>query len=677
MALVTASPVLAQKADDGGGKADVSPKEDVPAAEPAPPAEDPADAPEQPTQPTEFNKRELFKKTLQSTVLILVGRNGDKGVSLGTGFIIDADEKLVMTNHHVVDGNMEDVEIVLPEYRNGKLITDVDHYVGDEHALPARVIDSRTDVDLAVLHVPRLPEDAVPLKMAEASCEPGEEVHSIGGNPGGGQGLWIYTLGTVRQVYKVELWVDAGFKLDCEVVETQSPINRGDSGGPVVNTRGELIGVNDSHSSDENLRSFAIDITEVKKYLESVRPFLHPSTADEYAARGKNYSEKGRYKLAIKDYNEAIELEDGRAELYVARGDAQRFNGTYDGAIENYAEALRLDPKQAAALMGRGYCFKWKEQYETAIRDFDEALVLDNTLIAAYKGRGETYMAMNKPDQAVASYTDAIRQAPNDKNLYNSRGNAYLAMNDNQKAFTDYTESIRLSNGKDAIPYYNRGLALTNDKQLNEAINDYTKAIELYDKDPDFFMKRGLLFHELKDLDKALEDINHALSLSENFSPLYVATLFVYRGNIFRSANLTDRAQEDYNRAKQLDERALAKSTPLKHFDRRYFKVVNKTGEDLTIWVYYYTKATDGSWLWYPAASAQRIGDPAEWSVAAGRSGQLVHDGFDIKCSAVRIWATGNSSGKTWNEYKDKALPTVPDAGYDAEDWESFTFTFE
>ncbi|MBX7169000.1 MAG: serine protease [Pirellulales bacterium] len=662
---LVALPAVAQKGDGVGGKVETNKAAEAPAEEaPA----DPPPAAEAPAPSGALNKRDIFKKTLASTVLILVGQGTDH-FGIGTGFVVDAKEKLIVTNHHVVEDDLDKVEIVLPDYRNGKLITELKHYV-DSETLPAKVIDTKSIVDLAVLQVPQLPDDAVPIKMAQVSAEPGEEVHSIGGNTSGGQGMWIFTTGTVRQVY--ENTINVGFRISCQMVETQSPINPGDSGGPVVNSLGELIGVTDSYKNNVNLRSFAIDISEVTKYLEEVRPMLHPKTADEYFARGMIYLDKGRYRLAIRDFNEAIDQDDKRPEMFVARGDAQRFGGEYDGAIENYAAAIRLDPKLATAFMGRGFCFKWKEQYETALRDFAEAISLDPTLILAYRGRGETYMAMNKPEDAANEYTEAIRQAPSDKNLYNSRGNAFLAMGENKKAYTDYTESIRLAEGTDSIPFYNRALALNAEGDKQGALADLTKAIELYDGDADFFMKRGLILHELKELQKALDDMNKALELQPNNAYLYV-----YRGNIFTSADMKDRAEEDYRKAESIDPQALAKKVASKHFDRRYFKVVNNTGEDLVVKVYYYTKSVDGTWLWYPAASANTLGEPAVFEVASGKSGQLVHDGFDIKCAAVRIWAEGRRTGKTWTEHKDNIVPTVPDNGYDAEDWESFTYTFE
>ena len=71
----------------------------------------------------------------------------------------------------------------------------------------------------------------VEMKLASGSPNPGERVHSIG-NPVASTAMWIYTSGTVRQVLSAKTSLGKKQKLDAKVIETQSPIKPGDSGGP-------------------------------------------------------------------------------------------------------------------------------------------------------------------------------------------------------------------------------------------------------------------------------------------------------------------------------------------------------------------------------------------------------------------------------------------------------------
>jgi S1-C subfamily serine protease len=107
------------------------------------------------------------------------------------------------------------------------------------------------------------------MPLARASIGPGQRVHSVG-NPGRSGGLWLYTSGMVRQVYRKEWSVRSGdrkFDFRARVVETSSPTNAGDSGGPLVNDRGELVAITQGGAADAQLLSFFIDVSEVKTFL--------------------------------------------------------------------------------------------------------------------------------------------------------------------------------------------------------------------------------------------------------------------------------------------------------------------------------------------------------------------------------------------------------------------------
>ena len=62
-----------------------------------------------------------------------------------------------------------------------------------------------------------------------------------------------------------------GWNLKAWVIVAQFPINQGDSGGPVVNDRGELVGVNSSRDPNAQLVSNCIDLREIRDILEQAR----------------------------------------------------------------------------------------------------------------------------------------------------------------------------------------------------------------------------------------------------------------------------------------------------------------------------------------------------------------------------------------------------------------------
>jgi serine protease Do len=206
----------------------------------------------------------IYEEAVQSTTWVLA-KSGSK-TSSGTGVLIDAEKKLVVTNFHVV-GEARKALVFFPAMQNGKPIVTRKHYVDNAKTLglAGRVLGVDRKRDLAVLQLERLPEGVKAIKMAADSPKPGEEVESVG-NPGASDALWVYTSGTVRSVYKKQFRTGAGDH-DFMVVETQSPINTGDSGGPVVNSAGELVAIAQAISPSGRLVSYSVDITEVKAFL--------------------------------------------------------------------------------------------------------------------------------------------------------------------------------------------------------------------------------------------------------------------------------------------------------------------------------------------------------------------------------------------------------------------------
>ncbi len=84
------------------------------------------------------------------------------------------------------------------------------------------------------------------------------------GNSGVSDGvLWRYIDGSVRQVYTKKLTYETKQKVDARVVEMTVPTNGGDSGGPILNAKGELVAITAASRENQNAVHFGIDIKEI------------------------------------------------------------------------------------------------------------------------------------------------------------------------------------------------------------------------------------------------------------------------------------------------------------------------------------------------------------------------------------------------------------------------------
>lgn len=139
--------------------------------------------------------------------------------SLGSGVIVDADEGLVVTNHHVVDGAAQ------------ILIT-----LSDGREFQAQLVGSDPDADIAVVQIPA--DNLTEVKWADSDqLRVGDFCVAIGNPFGLGQTV---TSGIVSALGRSGLGIES-FE---DFIQTDASINPGNSGGALINLRGELIGIN-------------------------------------------------------------------------------------------------------------------------------------------------------------------------------------------------------------------------------------------------------------------------------------------------------------------------------------------------------------------------------------------------------------------------------------------------
>src|SRR5580765_5604870 len=103
---------------------------------------------------------------------------------------------------------------------------------------------------------------------------------------------------------------------------------------------------------------------------------------------------------------------------------------------------------------------------------------------------------------------------------YSQRGIGRFQKNDLDGAIADFTKVIEM-NGKDqAFCYYFRGMAHYRKGNFNQAIDDLSKAIALK-PDPRFFDDRGNLLARQGELDRAIVDLNKAIELAPQYAKAY------------------------------------------------------------------------------------------------------------------------------------------------------------
>jgi tetratricopeptide (TPR) repeat protein len=386
----------------------------------------------------EGTAEELYARTLRGTALILT----PKGT--GTGWVIDLEQGVLLTNEHVVTTH-EKVEVIFPTYgKDGRPVAERSHYRRHARRFPAEVIDADAQRDLAVIRLRERPADGVAVvKLAEPEPRPGDRVHSIG-NPDASDALWVYSAGTVRQVYRKEWRYVTGPVRAGRVVETQAAINPGDSGGPVVNDAGEVVAIVAGRQPEASLMSWCVAADEVKGYFEEVRPLIEPKTAAAFQRRGLRALDRGLTARAVEDLSEAHRLSPRSADILAARALAHRDRKDYDLARDDCDEALKLEPRHAGAFNVRGCVNSDRGQFDEALKDFRWAIRLVPRCAQVHANRAFAHAGKQEFDQAIRCFDEALRLTPGVADWHYHRGLALEQHGDPARADEDYAQAVRL-----------------------------------------------------------------------------------------------------------------------------------------------------------------------------------------------------------------------------------------
>ena len=186
--------------------------------------------------------QKIAKKAFGSTVLLVIEDANGQPLSLGSGFFVRAGE--IASNLHVVEGGARGYAKLVGQNTNYELegITAVD-----------------TKRDLVVLKISAANSPVLPLGNSDA-VQVGESVYAVG-NPHGLEGT--FSQGIVSSIR--EVGTD-------KLLQITAPISPGSSGGPVLNARGEVIGVSVATFKGGQNLNFAIPSDYLKTMLEKAGP---------------------------------------------------------------------------------------------------------------------------------------------------------------------------------------------------------------------------------------------------------------------------------------------------------------------------------------------------------------------------------------------------------------------
>lgn len=198
----------------------------------------------------------LFSKCAQGVVLI-ISHDLSK---IGAGSIIDK-TGFILTSWHLV----KNVRHFLVWAYNSD-IGQVSDLSPAQH-IKAEVVSKDEERDLALLKMESVQDGMRLLTLGnERTINITQDVFTIG-HPE--QYLWSFSKGVISQIRSNYTWSIDKYNFSSDIIQTQTPVSPGNSGGPVFNYAGNLIGIH-SHRSIKSGVNFAISVKEIRAFLNEL-----------------------------------------------------------------------------------------------------------------------------------------------------------------------------------------------------------------------------------------------------------------------------------------------------------------------------------------------------------------------------------------------------------------------
>jgi tetratricopeptide (TPR) repeat protein len=252
---------------------------------------------------------------------------------------------------------------------------------------------------------------------------------------------------------------------------------------------------------------------------------LSPENPEIYMIRASIYKKESNNRMAIRSYEDAIKANPGYHQAYFERSVLRYEIGDHrDYSLQDINKAISLQSSNTQYLVQKASYLRNTHDSETGLPDLLEA---------------------------IATLSEAIQLAPDSARFYDLRGQIQFENGQRLSAIADFSKAIEMN--PDAVYFGDRGLTYLILEDYQDAINDFTSAVELDPLNEDYIQKRGHAKFNSGKYNDAIEDFTLSINV------------------LFRKISLTSgKVDQNHPFNKSLQENYLFRGSALLQVDAAY-----------------------------------------------------------------------------------------------------------
>jgi len=419
----------------------------------------------------------IFAEAKRSIVWVKTYDRKNQLIGTGSGFFIE-ETGIMVSNRHVFQSAHE-AHIV--------------NSAGSKFVVK-KVLAEHSNYDLVRLQVGIGKTKTPPLTLSTVLPRVGEKILVIG-NPMNFD--FTITDGIVSAIRDVPPFG--------QVIQISSPISPGSSGSPVLNMKGEVIGVATfQYAVGQNL-NFAVPISRLQNLT------LIAGTDGDLSTI--NFSGGDAVSAAEHPFDKGM--------ILFSQND-------YRNAAPYFKQALKDSPDNAEAWLHLGICYS-KEGLTDAVDAFKKVLTINPQSAEAYMHMGITYYTLNQPLEAIKALKESLALRPDYNEAMMHLGIAYSINKNNEAAVKALERSIDLF--PDARAYYYLGASYFHLKKYDKAIRPLMRALE---QDADFlnaYLALGSCYVAMQYWSRGIKVMNEAVIIAPENAEVHYILGMLHVGN--------------------------------------------------------------------------------------------------------------------------------------------------
>jgi serine protease Do len=369
----------------------------------------------------------IIKRIEPSTVIVFTYDNKVIFLRLGSGFFVGQNGNIV-TNYHILQG--ASYAEVKTSYGKTYLITNI---VAE---------DEQSDLIIFSIDIPS--QYIHPLSLSTSLPEVGERIIAYGSPLGLEKTVSDGIISAIREV--------PGYG---KLIQITAPISPGSSGSPVLNMKGEIIGIATFQFIEGQNLNFAIPSKRISS-LNSAREkktTVGEGLFEQEEKGKKDYEydyeayDKALYFIDKREYETALpyleiaiktDISSLKSRAYFQIGYCYLKLKSYAKAIKAYNELIRIDPDNANTYSNLGFAYRKLGNHNKAIEACKQAISINPDDANAYSNLSFSYYNLRLYKDAIEACQQTIRINPDDVNIHFILGFIYLLIGDKSSTLNEY-----------------------------------------------------------------------------------------------------------------------------------------------------------------------------------------------------------------------------------------------